>query len=451
MQPLSIDVTPSTSSALPAVDIKYDQVNYNEVFFNDFASVKRLGRGSYGTVVQGYYRGRPVAVKLVESDIDHHHVHNEAMILNSFKHENIIRLYATFYGQQSGLLLELMEGGSLHELLHQQKHIQYFSCHLIGWAQQVLAALSYLHSHGYVHRDLKPSNMLLTNDYITLKLCDFGTATELRTSMTNNRGSAAWMAPEVFRGKKYDQKCDIFSFGILLWEMTARRQPFDDNESNAYTILWQVSEGKRPPKLDCPDVVMDLMERCWHDKPYERPSVDEIAKEIDIICADIYPNRYMPLIDKTTGSQAFAHPPRNHDNFKMPPPYPVSPGVIIKLPPYEPITPSPPPIPPPPRINGHARTSSHDFNLYGRQQYSSQTSSGYGTAVDYHPMISPQHAPLPPPNPPVMSSEIGWRRSSEPPLSDNDNGYNTNRPPKKKKEGLRHFIGNIAGTISKHL
>lgn len=68
--------------------------------------------------------------------------------------------------------------------------------------------------------------MLLTRDYITLKLCDFGTAIDLRANMTNNRGFAAWMAPEVFRGKKYDQKCDIFSFGILLWEMIARKYLF---------------------------------------------------------------------------------------------------------------------------------------------------------------------------------------------------------------------------------
>lgn len=59
-----------------------------------------------------------------------------------------------------------------------------------------------------------------------MKLCDFGTAAYLCTSMTNNRGSAAWMAPEVFCGKKYDQKCDIFSFGILLWEMIARKYVF---------------------------------------------------------------------------------------------------------------------------------------------------------------------------------------------------------------------------------
>lgn len=65
--------------------------------------------------------------------------------------------------------------------------------------------------------------MLLSNDFVTLKLCDFGTACELRSSMSDNRGSAAWMAPEVFQGRRYDQKCDVFSFGIFLWEMLARR------------------------------------------------------------------------------------------------------------------------------------------------------------------------------------------------------------------------------------
>uniref|UniRef100_A0A1I7RLA6 Mitogen-activated protein kinase kinase kinase n=1 Tax=Bursaphelenchus xylophilus TaxID=6326 RepID=A0A1I7RLA6_BURXY len=431
-------------------DVKYDQVNYSEVHFPDFSSVRRLGRGSYGTVVQGLFRGRPVAVKLLESDLDREHIDNEAKVLHSFKHENIIRFYATFYGLQSGLLLELMEGGSLHELLHQNKHIQYFACHLIGWAQQVLSALSYLHSHGYVHRDLKPSNMLLTNDFITLKLCDFGTATELRTSMTNNRGSAAWMAPEVFRGKRYDQKCDIFSFGIFLWEMTARRQPFSDNEeSNAYTILWQVSEGKRPPKLNCPPHLMTLMERCWNDKPLLRPDVEEIVKEIDIVCAGIYPNRYMPLIDKTSGSQAFARPPNVPQNYSIPPPYPGTSNYHLHN-----RSPVPPPIPPPPRINGHIRTSSHDFNLYGRPPHPPQrTSTNFGQAVDYHPLISPQ--PLthhPPPHLPIQPGDIGWRRSSEPPLSDSDSGYGTNRPPKpKKKDGIRNLIGHLADSISKHL
>jgi mitogen-activated protein kinase kinase kinase 7 len=167
-------------------------------------------------------------------------------------------------------------GGSLSELMHQKRHIKYQACHVLKWAHQVASAIEFLHARGYIHRDIKPSNMLLSSNYMLLKLCDFGTVAELHTSMTNNKGTAAWMAPEVFRGKAYDQKCDIFSFGIFLWEMISRRflhfqrcskfrklrPPFDNWDLNPYAILWKVVEGRRPPPIkNCPEPIMELIER----------------------------------------------------------------------------------------------------------------------------------------------------------------------------------------------
>lgn len=283
---------------------QYEVVQSSEIVFPNFSLLKRLGRGSYGMVVQCYFRGRIAAAKLLKTNIDY--VHNEAKILHKFKHKNIVELYAAFKGEHCGLVLELMAGGSLSDLLHKNLHIKYQACHVLGWSIQVASALCYLHSHGYVYRDLKPSNLLLTSDYITLKLCDFGTAAYLCTSMTNNRGSAAWMAPEVFCGKKYDQKCDIFSFGILLWEMIARKQPFDDKYNNPYTILWHVSDGRRPCHIiDCPKPIMDLMLRCWSDDPIKRPYISEVVNNVEALC-EIFPNRFIPLIDCTTGKKAIA-------------------------------------------------------------------------------------------------------------------------------------------------
>jgi len=83
------------------------------------------------------------------------------------------------------------------------------ACHVLGWVQQTASAMGYLHGHGYVHRDLKPSNLLLTYDYINLKLCDFGTAADLRTTMTNNRvcdlglGEHTPVKPAVLRGVQH--------------------------------------------------------------------------------------------------------------------------------------------------------------------------------------------------------------------------------------------------------
>lgn len=104
-----------------------------------------------------------------------------------------------------------------------------------------------------LHRDLKPKNLLLTNRYHILKVCDFGTVRSLETNMTSDIGTAAYMAPEVVIGKsdgnprlmKYDEKCDVYSFGIILWEIMTRKMPYSHLEGYRYlTILYKtVLEG----------------------------------------------------------------------------------------------------------------------------------------------------------------------------------------------------------------
>ncbi|KAI1731173.1 protein kinase domain-containing protein [Ditylenchus destructor] len=500
MNALHIDVIPSSSHQ--AIDVPekkgYEDVSYNEILFPNFEHRRRLGRGSYGTVIQCHFRGRLAAAKLVEADnVDHRHIHNEARLLHEFDHENIIRLYAAFHGEQMGLILELMEGGSLNELLHQKKHVHYEACHALGWAIQVTSALSYLHERGFVHRDLKPSNMLLTRDYITLKLCDFGTAAELRTSMTNNRGSAAWMAPEVFRGKRYDQKCDIFSFGILFWEIITREQPFNDWNPNPYTILWQVSEGRRPHKIKiCPAPIMELIERCWSDNPKERPYIAEVNSIVEFLC-EIYPNRYLPLIDRSTGQQAVAERPADYYGAHA---FQPQNGPRLQS--------GRPPVPPPPNHMGHRRGNSHDFRYTNPNQlyaapatschsatdmtnltytpnytnphqipphmsnppYNFQMSSPLPNARPYNPCMNHvgMHPPPIPP-PPILSTQLsrqsnssdsnslmaiastaplytssssdsGVRRASEPPGSDNDSAYGSNSDKRKKSHGIGKLL-----------
>uniref|UniRef100_A0A914BWM5 Mitogen-activated protein kinase kinase kinase n=1 Tax=Acrobeloides nanus TaxID=290746 RepID=A0A914BWM5_9BILA len=501
---LHIDVAPSSSNSSSSShvtnsfsnrDASYEEVDYNELDFSDYHRLKRLGRGSYGTVLQATWRGKRVASKMVETDIDHETIHNEAKLLHELVHPNIIKLYAVFKGEEIGLILELMEGGSLHKLLHLNKHIKYYAEHVFGWAHQCASAVQYLHGKDLVHRDLKPSTMLLTNDYIGLKLCGFGTAAGLKTTMTNNRGTAAWMAPEVFRGKKYDQKCDIFSFGILMWEMLARRQPITDPDSHAYTILWQVSEGRRPPVIkDCPSALMDLIQLCWDDNPNKRPTIDEVVDIIDVI-RKIYGNYDKPLIDLTTNEQAFAHAseiPRTHsqpiyDSEYMTTHSSSAPSETW-LDDGQP-TMKPPPLPPrlaPPmthRRSGsdHAPVPAYQFPAYqpalqptppGSLRgvsstnppvrptipsiYAPSISTPLPNAMPYSPCLSATNniAPQVPPyyhsisNPSggnsttnsqlLSANEIGWRRESEPPYdtaSCSSIGA-TSTSGKKKKSGL---------------
>lgn len=161
--------------------------------------------------------------------------------------------------------MEYAENGSLHRMLHGKPKIKYSASHAMSWARQCAEVsmifenfqiqnrfnnwnkqgTAYLHAmtpKPLIHRDLKPPNLLLVNSGRTLKICDFGTVVDKSTLMTNNKGSAAWMAPEVFEGYSYTEKCDVFSWAIILWEVIARRQPYKEF-GIAYSIMWRVHMG----------------------------------------------------------------------------------------------------------------------------------------------------------------------------------------------------------------
>lgn len=261
--------------------------------------VGHLGRGAYGTVHKAKWRGEPVAVKIMdnESDEERKSFINEMKILRDLAHPNIVKVYGACVRPRIALVMELMDNGSVHDLLHAHVNLIYKTDHVFSWARQCSDAVSFMHSRQFVHRDLKPPNLLLKNEYRLLKVCDFGTVSKLRTVMSNNRGTAAWMAPEVFSTNKYDEKCDVYSFGIILWEMITRRRPFQDIEGTPLTILWKAYSGSRPPPIaDCPDVLMDLIVRCWDKEPNARPTMQEVFDVLTVFTT-IFNDGESPLID----------------------------------------------------------------------------------------------------------------------------------------------------------
>ncbi|CAK5090917.1 unnamed protein product [Meloidogyne enterolobii] len=276
MEPLYVNIDLVSSNALLEVyqeENGWEEVDYSEINLPDVRQIQILGHGSYGTVYKCTFRGRQVAVKIANNSNDLSHSLVEAKHLHSFCHPNIVNLYALFRGESSGIVIELMEGGSLDE------------------------SLSYLHSNNFIHCDIKPANMLLSKNYKTLKLCDFGTVANKNVNLCDNKGSAAWMAPEVFQGESYTHKSDIYSLGISMWEMATRKYPFDDiNEPNHVTILWMVlNGGLRPPKVDkLPKPLMELIERCWSADPNDRPCSEEIEKSLEMFMK-VLPNTNIVL------------------------------------------------------------------------------------------------------------------------------------------------------------
>jgi len=128
-----------------------------------------------------------------------------------------------------------------------------------------------------------------------LKICDFGTAADKSTYMTNNKGSAAWMAPEVFTSSNYTEKCDVFSWGIILWEVLSRRKPFYHIGGSAFSIMWAVHKGIRPPLIrNCPPAIEKLMIECWDQNPSNRPSMEQVVEIITKIC-ELFPGGDEPV------------------------------------------------------------------------------------------------------------------------------------------------------------
>lgn len=264
-----------------------DEVKIN---FHDLNFYEEIGRGAYGTVQRAVWEDREVAVKIIDIGCGVREYQDEVQQLSNVTHDNIIQLFGTsMYKQKVYIIMEYADCGSLYNLLHPSEEegmVWYNAGHVVRWSLQCAKAVEYLHSlqPKVIHRDLKPPNMLLTQYGKVIKICDFGTATQIKTEMTSNKGSAAWMAPEVFEGKHYSEKCDVYSFGIVLWEMLSRKKPFDEIGPPAFRILWAVYNGTRPPPLkNIPQSLMNLMENCWAKEQIKRPSFSDIVKYLSIL------------------------------------------------------------------------------------------------------------------------------------------------------------------------
>ncbi|XP_056283730.1 mitogen-activated protein kinase kinase kinase 7-like [Pseudoliparis swirei] len=253
---------------------------FEDIQYEDIQVEAAVGRGTFGVVFKAVWKGKDVAIKTIESENERNAFLVELRQLSRVNHPNIVKLYGSCDNPVC-LVMEYAECGSLYNLLHSadpQPH--YTASHAMSWCLQCAQGVAYLHSmkpKALIHRDLKPPNLLLVARGTVLKICDFGTACDIQTYMTNNKGSAAWMAPEVFEGSNYSEKCDVFSWGIILWEVITRKKPFDEIGGSAFCIMWAVHRGTRPPLIkDLPEPIESLMTRCWDKEPSQRPSMEEV-------------------------------------------------------------------------------------------------------------------------------------------------------------------------------
>jgi len=175
--------------------------------------------------------------------------------------------------------------GSLWDVLHHAALTLNFQQKLLI-AVDIAEAMCFLHERGIIHRDLKSGNILVkfTNP-ISSKLSDFGLSRIIdhQAKMTGNIGTVAWMAPEVLQNKKYTERADCYSFGIILWELVTSALPF--REIPPFKLPKKVIKGHRPPITkdrfaDIPKWYVDLILKCWFHNPHRRPTFEVILKTL---------------------------------------------------------------------------------------------------------------------------------------------------------------------------
>ncbi|HYN16072.1 MAG TPA: serine/threonine-protein kinase [Terriglobales bacterium] len=215
-----------------------------------------LGKGAMGVVYKATDPniGRTVAIKTTRLDTHGletadllRRFRNEARSAGTLNHPNIVTIYDA--GEQDGVFyiaMEYIEGETLHALLSQHRSLPVEK--VIDIVRQVCAGLDYAHAHGVIHRDIKPANIMLAANGV-VKVMDFGIAKAGGTMTATGQvlGTPNYMSPEQVKGKSIDGRSDLFSVGVLLYEMLTGEKPFDGQ--NVTTIIYKiVSENPIPPR-----------------------------------------------------------------------------------------------------------------------------------------------------------------------------------------------------------
>ena len=251
-----------------------------------------LGRGGMGEVYKAFdpTLQRTVAVKTIRPDIDRpeylERLMREAQACARLSHSNIVTIFEA--GRADGVVfiaMEFLEGRNLAETLHANPPTYDVSLRILI---QVLDALQHAHTHGVIHRDIKPSNIHITADG-AIKLVDFGLArvltAETLTASGSVLGTPHYASPEQLKGETVDRRTDLYSVGVMAYEMLSGRRPFEpDNETISSVIIKVINEPAKPMDTgmsrmlpDIEDIVSKALAKSPHDR-YQ--SADEMRRAL---------------------------------------------------------------------------------------------------------------------------------------------------------------------------
>ncbi|XP_044515904.1 mitogen-activated protein kinase kinase kinase 9 [Gracilinanus agilis] len=276
----------------------YPAIHLLEIDFAELTLEEIIGIGGFGKVYRAFWAGEEVAVKAARHDPDEdisqtiENVRQEAKLFAMLKHPNIIALRGVCLKEPNlCLIMEFARGGSLNRVLSGKRIPPDI---LVNWAVQIARGMNYLHDEAIVpiiHRDLKSSNILILQKVENgdlsnkiLKITDFGLAREWhKTTKMSAAGTYAWMAPEVIRSSMFSKGSDVWSYGVLLWELLTGEVPFRGIDGLAVAYGVAMNKLALPIPSTCPEPFTKLMEDCWNPDPHSRPSFMNILDQLTTI------------------------------------------------------------------------------------------------------------------------------------------------------------------------
>uniref|UniRef100_A0A8C5D4Z8 Tyrosine-protein kinase receptor n=1 Tax=Gouania willdenowi TaxID=441366 RepID=A0A8C5D4Z8_GOUWI len=273
-----------------------------EVAREKIALSRELGQGSFGMVYEGMAKGvvkdepeTRVAIKTVNETAsmrERIEFLNEASVMKEFNCHHVVRLLGVVsQGQPTLVIMELMTRGDLKSYLRSLRPKEQWSSlslpplkTMLQMAGQIADGMAYLNANKFVHRDLAARNCMVAEDF-TVKIGDFGMTRDIYETDYYRKGGKGllpvrWMSPESLKDGVFTTYSDVWSFGVVLWEIsTLAEQPYQ-GLSNEQVLRFVMEGGLLEKPQNCPDMLFELMRMCWQYNPKMRPSFVEIISSL---------------------------------------------------------------------------------------------------------------------------------------------------------------------------